>query len=89
MGVEGAAIATDVSQALSGLLAILFLRKVPTAYQLHLKKIRFHKDMLLRIIKIGLPSGIQNMVISFSNVLVQSSVNTFGTNYVSFLIAEC
>ncbi len=79
MGVEGAAIATDVSQALSGLLAILFLRKVPTAYQLHLKKIRFHKDMLLRIIKIGLPSGIQNMVISFSNVLVQSSVNTFGT----------
>ncbi|MEY8336585.1 MATE family efflux transporter [Lachnospiraceae bacterium 62-35] len=79
MGVEGAAIATDLSQALSCALALMFLIRVPEDYQIDPKEIGIEKDMALRIIRIGLPTGIQNMVISFSNVLVQSSVNDFGT----------
>ena len=78
LGVEGAAIATDLSQLLSCLLALRFLTRVSADYQVRLRKIRIEGDMALRIIRIGLPTGIQNMVISLSNVLVQSSVNSFG-----------
>lgn len=78
MGVQGAAIATDMSQAVSCVLAFLFLTRVPAEYRINPKQIRVQKDMALRIIKLGLPTGIQNMVISFSNVLVQSSINLFG-----------
>ena len=78
MGVEGAAIATDISQIVSCTLALLYLIRVNADYKVNLKEIKIHKNMAARIIKIGLPTGIQNMVISFSNVLVQSSVNVFG-----------
>ena len=70
MGVAGAAIATDISQLVSGVLAILYLIRVQSDYQVNLKK----------IIQVGLPTGIQNMVISFTNVLVQSSVNGYGAS---------
>ena len=80
MGVAGAAIATDISQLISGVLAILYLIRVQSDYQVSLKKIRLHKHMVKRIIQVGLPTGIQNMVISFSNVLVQSSVNGYGAS---------
>ncbi|MGI6027780.1 MAG: MATE family efflux transporter [Candidatus Heteroscillospira sp.] len=79
MGVAGAAIATNISQVVSCVLAMLFLMRVPEQYQVKLKKIRIQKKEALRIIKIGLPTGLQNMVISLSNMLVQSSVNAFGT----------
>lgn len=78
VGVAGAAIATNISQAISCLLALHFLIRVPAEYKLTLKKIRIEKNIALRIIKIGLPTGIQNMVVSLSNMLVQSSVNKFG-----------
>ena len=80
MGVAGAAIATDISQLVSSVLAIGFLMRVPTSYRISLRRIRIQKKMASRIIRIGLPTGIQNMVISFSNVLVQSSVNRFGAD---------
>ena len=80
MGVAGAAIATDISQLVSSVLAIGFLMRVPTSYRISLRQIRIQKQMASRIIRIGLPTGIQNMVISFSNVLVQSSVNRFGAD---------
>ena len=80
MGVAGAAIATDISQLVSSVLAIGFLMRVPTSYRISLRQIRIQKKMASRIIRIGLPTGIQNMVISFSNVLVQSSVNRFGAD---------
>lgn len=83
MGVEGAAIATDISQVVSCLLALLFLIRVNADYKVSLREIRIHKNMAARIIKIGLPTGIQNMVISFSNVLVQSSVNVFGAKAIA------
>lgn len=83
MGVEGAAIATDICQLISSILILGFLVKVPDKYRITVKKIRIHKHMATRIIQIGLPSGIQNMVISLSNVLVQTGVNGFGTNAVA------
>lgn len=78
MGVKGAAIATNISQALSALLALLFLIRVPDIYKVHLSRIRIHKDMTLNILKVGVPTAIQNTVISLSNVIMQSSVNVFG-----------
>ena len=69
MGVEGAAIATDISQAVSGILALGFLMKVSDSYRVNIRKIGLQKKMASSIIRIGLPAGIQNMVISFSNVL--------------------
>ncbi len=83
MGVEGATIATDISQVVSCVLALLFLIRVNADYKVSLREIRIHKNMAARIIKIGLPTGIQNMVISFSNVLVQSSVNVFGAKAIA------
>lgn len=83
MGVAGAAIATDICQLISSILILGFLVKVPDKYRITVKKIRIHKHMATRIIQIGLPSGIQNMVISLSNVLVQTGVNGFGTNAVA------
>lgn len=77
-GVEGAAIATDISQLVSSILALSFLMRVKDSYRVSIRKLGIRKDMALKIIKIGLPAGIQNMAISFSNVLVQSSINGFG-----------
>ena len=78
MGVAGAAIATDISQLVSCVLSLRFLMKVDADYRVELSAIRPDQRMTSRIIRIGLPTGIQNMVISFSNVLVQSSVNSYG-----------
>lgn len=78
MGVAGAAIATDISQLVSCVLSLRFLMQTPDDCQVTLSKIRLHKKMAARIIRVGLPTGIQNMVISFSNVLVQASVNSYG-----------
>ena len=78
MGVAGAAIATDISQLVSCVLSLRFLMKVDADYKVELSAIRPDQRMTSRIIRIGLPTGIQNMVISFSNVLVQSSVNSYG-----------
>lgn len=78
LGVMGAAITTDISQAISCVLAIGYLLKVKSDYKLYIKDLKINKETAVKIIKIGLPTAIQNMVISFSNVLVQSSVNAYG-----------
>lgn len=78
MGIVGAALATDISQLLSCIFIIAFLMRSKEMYHLRLRDIRFYDKMLGKILKIGLPTGIQNIVISFSNVIVQSSVNSFG-----------
>ena len=78
MGVAGAAIATDISQLVSCVLSLRFLMRVDDDYRVTLREIRWHPKMATRIIRVGLPTGIQNMVISFSNVLVQASVNSYG-----------
>ena len=79
MGVAGAAIATDMSQAASCILAFLFLLRVPADYQVHIPELRLNGFMALQILRVGLPTGIQNMVISLSNILVQAAVNGYGT----------
>ena len=83
IGVAGAAIATNFSQAISCILALWFLFRVPADYRISLKNLRIHKAMALRIIQIGLPTGIQNMVISSSNILIQASINQYGATAVA------
>lgn len=78
MGVAGVAWATTISQALSGILILIVLSRTDEAYRLVFREIRFDSSSLKQIIKIGLPSGLQNAVISFSNVIVQSNINSFG-----------
>lgn len=80
IGIAGAAIATNIGQIVSCVLAIWFLVRTQTDYKVCLSKIKIHKATAGLIIKIGLPTGFQNMVISLSNILVQSSVNSFGAN---------
>ena len=77
-GVAAAAVATTLSQLTSALLCLHRLLQKGTVYQLFPTKIRFHKDMLLEIMKYGLPTGVQNSVIGLANVILQSNVNSFG-----------
>ena len=78
-GVGGAALATIISQFLSGLLCLRRLLKTDAEYRVQLRRIRFHWPTLKLIIRYGLPSGIQNSVIAIANVVVQANINEFGT----------
>ena len=78
LGIIGAALATDISQLLSCIFILIFLIRSREVYRLRIREIRFYDHLLSRILKIGLPTGVQNIVISLSNVIVQSSVNSFG-----------
>lgn len=78
MGVAWAAIATTISQLVSALLCLKRLLKKGTIYQISVRKIRFHRDMLREIMKYGLPTGVQNSVIGLANVILQSNINSFG-----------
>ncbi len=77
-GVWGAALATVISQVVSALLCLIQLMKTKENYRLQLKAIKFDKKILMEIIRIGLPSGVQNSIIAFANVIVQSYINAFG-----------
>lgn len=80
MEVAGVALATVLSQLISAVLVMLRLMKTKEAYQVRLKEIRFYKGFLKRIIRIGLPSGLQSVLYSISNLVLQAAVNGFGTN---------
>lgn len=77
-GVWSAAFATVISQTVSVILCMIYLLRKGNAFTVELRKIRFHKDMLMEIIKNGLPAGVQNSVIGLANVIVQSQINIFG-----------
>lgn len=77
-GVWSAAFATVISQAASVVLCMIYLLKKGNIFTVELRKIRFHKALLLEIIRYGLPSGIQNSMIAIANVVVQSQINSFG-----------
>ncbi len=79
-GVGGTAAATVLSQLLSACLICMVLMKSDDCYKLYLSKIRFHKEILNRIIHIGLPGGAQSLMYSTSNLLIQSSMNSFNIN---------
>ncbi|MBQ7885675.1 MAG: MATE family efflux transporter [Clostridia bacterium] len=80
MGVRGAAYATIASQLVSALMILGSLHHAMPVYRLHFRRIRFHGDMLKRIIVIGLPAGLQSVMYSLSNIIIQASVNGFGTD---------
>ena len=77
-GVGSAAIATTISQGVSALLCCIRLMRVNEPYQLKLRSIRLDFTALKSIIRFGLPSGVQNSVISIANVVVQTNINAFG-----------
>ena len=77
-GVWSAALATTISQGISMLLSLRRLMKYDTPYKLSFLKIRFHIPTLKNVIRFGLPSGIQNSIIAFANLVVQSNINQFG-----------
>ena len=77
-GVWSAAVATTISQAASMVLCVRHLMKKGTFYQLQPKKLGLDREMLGLIVRYGLPAGVQNSVIGFANVIVQSNINSFG-----------
>ena len=77
-GIWSAAVATVISQLASVILCMIYLCKKGNVFSVELKKLRFDKEMLIEIIKYGLPSGVQNSVIAFANVIVQTQINSFG-----------
>ena len=78
MNVAGVALATTISQAFSAIAMVVVLMKRTDAAKLCLKKMRFYKVQMAKMIRIGLPAGIQSSLFSISNVMIQSSVNSFG-----------
>ncbi len=79
MGIAGVGWATLIALTISAVLTMLLLMRTKEEYQVKLKHIRFHKHMLYEIVRLGLPSGLQNAIVSFSNVIVQSNINAFGS----------
>lgn len=77
-GVAGAAIATVISQFVSAALVIITLIRSDGAHKLFIKETAFHKPSLISSLKIGVPTGLQSMVISLSNVIIQAFVNSYG-----------
>ena len=78
MNVAGVALATTISQGISAVLVVIALMRRTDACKLDLKKMHFYKPQLMKIIRIGLPAGIQGSLFSISNVIIQSSINSFG-----------
>ena len=79
MDVAGVALATTISQTFSAVMIIIALTRRTDNCRLYLRKIKIYRQQLLRIIRIGFPAGIQGSLFSISNVIIQSSVNSFGS----------
>lgn len=80
MGVAGAAVATVISQIVSAVLCIIKLIRSDGPYRLEIKRIGFDLPLLKKITSQGVPSGVQNSIIAIANVVVQSNINTFGSD---------
>ena len=80
MGVAGVAVATALSQVVSAGMVTAVLTRTEDSYRLYPQKIRFYPGILRNIIRIGLPAGLQSTMYSVSNLIIQSSVNSFGTD---------
>lgn len=83
LGILGVAVATVLSQVVSAVLVIFVLVRAEDAYRLDLRQIRFNGTILRRIVTIGIPAGLQSVMYSVSNILIQSSINSFGTDTVA------
>ena len=83
-GVSGAALATVIAQGLSVVLCLVRMcREKDETIRLDFRKLHFHKDVMLEVIRQGLPTGIQNAVISVGNIVIQSNINAFGAYAIS------
>lgn len=82
-GVFGVALATVLSQAISAVLIMLRLMLTREAYRVELRHIRFEPMILKNVLRIGLPSGLQSIAYSLSNIFVQASINGFGTDAIA------
>lgn len=78
-GIAGAALATVISQGLSATLTIHKLCHSDEAFRLNLREVRIHKAYVTKILRVGIPSGIQNSVIGIANIIVQANINSFGS----------
>ncbi|MDE6917367.1 MAG: MATE family efflux transporter [Lachnospiraceae bacterium] len=83
MGVVGVAVATALAQVISALMVLVTLMRTQDSYQLFLREIRFSPALLHSIVRIGLPAGIQSTMYSASNLIIQSSINAFGTDTIA------
>lgn len=83
MTVNGVALATVISNGISSLLLFIFLLKGKTPLTIEKQRFRIHADLLKEMLQIGLPAGLQGMVFSISNILIQSAVNSLGTDVVA------
>lgn len=83
MGVVGVALGTLISQGVSSLLVIRCLMKSTDLYRLELRKIRFHGEPLAMLLRLGLPSGLQATMYSLANIIIQTALNSFGTDTVA------
>ncbi len=80
IGVAGVALATSISQCVSAFLVVRCLIKSDAIYKLCLNKLKIYKHKMLMMIRIGVPAGLQGAIFSLSNVLIQSSINSFGAD---------
>ncbi|MEG0899462.1 MAG: MATE family efflux transporter [Oscillospiraceae bacterium] len=83
MGVEGVAWATIISQFLSAILVLVSLKLSYPQFEFTLKKLSVDMKILLQMFKIGIPTGFQSIMYSLSNVIIQSDINSFGTNVIA------
>ena len=79
LGVAGVAIATVFSQMISCVLVLICLARTDASYRLYISKLGMKQEYMEQIFRVGIPAGIQSTVINFSNALLQSSVNSFGS----------
>ena len=87
LGVEGAAIATVFSEGLSTVLIVRALRRLPKEYRLHYRALTIHKHTLKRMLSIGVPEGMQQVLYSISNILIQTNIDGFGTDSIAAVSA--
>jgi Na+-driven multidrug efflux pump len=83
MNVAGVALATTISQGISAVLAVIALMRRTDACKLQIKKLRFYKKQFKKIVSLGLPAGVQSSMFAISNVVIQSSINSFGDVFMS------
>ncbi len=83
LGVIGVAAATSVSNFISAAMVIVCLNKTDGMYKIHLKKLKIHAGALKEIFIVGIPAGVQGTIFNVSNVVIQSAINTFGTQVVA------
>ena len=89
MDVAGVALATVLSQCISAFLVVLLLCLEKDEFHLNLRKLSMDWNIFMQIVKIGLPAGFQGIMFSFSNVIIQSSVNSFGATLIAGNSAAC